>query len=540
MPKKPSPSARTTVYRLRRLSNLSDAVIPKYLSEGGFLSQPVSVGGRDALLVTGSIRAERVRWASRLSTLAGAEVNLDSAYAAALLLIKDGRDQAWAITYGLGFHLFDRVFLDPGFGMRFAIRTATPEAVQSLTRSELDHRARTDRSSIPAGATLPGFGMGGFGEVVTRISGAAEVDGLTIGEGRFRVHAADALSLPLAKAPEALIEDLDTISGTLALDPKPELKALEQFVRVKHKETIQRLEAELRSRLLNDGQGRLSIGWPHERVHESGTPSSYRMVGTGRRDVGVADGLPTLDEIVERVVSKNPDDPLMATKTIKVQLFRDGDGEEPMSGEIPVFNWLFYEIELESLRYCLFDSFWYAMDTDYAVKLDSRIHRIFARTSPVDLPSWDTSEYANEATYNRMAASVLGGVVLDRRFVRTTQNPRGFEACDIITPKGDLVHIKNVCRSSKASHLIAQAVVSIDALRYDNEARQKLRDIVVEAGGATEWVKRRPDSVVLGMARSRPVTASDLFSFTQVTLSRLDISLVLNDVQLTIAPIHRV
>ena len=540
MSRKPSPSARTTVYRLRRLSALSDAVTPKYVSEGGFSSQPVSVGGRDALLVTGTIRAERVRWASRLATLAGTDVHLGSAYAAALLLIKDGTDQAWAITYGLGFHLFDRVFLDPGFGMRFAIRTATPEAIQSLTRSELDHRARTDRSSIPAGATLPGFGMGGFGEVVTRISGAAEVDGLTIGDGRFRVHAADSLSLPLARAPEALIRDLDTISKTLVLDPKPELKALEQFVRVKHKETIERLEAKLQSGLLNNGQGRLSIGWPHERVHESGTPSSYRLVGTGKRNVGIADGVPTLDQLVERVMDKNPDDPLSATKTIKVQLFRDGDGEEPMSGEIPVINWLFFEIELDSIRYCLFDSFWYAMDTDYAVQLDSRIRQIFAREPPVDLPSWDKSRYVNEAKYNGMAASTLGGVVLDRRFVRTTQNPRGFEACDIITPKGDLVHIKNVYRSSEASHLIAQAVVSTSALRYDNEARQKLREIVVAAGGAAEWVKRRPDSVVLGMARSRPVSASDLFSFTQVTLSRLDISLALSDVQLTVAPIHRV
>lgn len=540
MSRKPSPSARTTVYRLRRLPTLKDAVIPKYLSEGGFLSHPARVGGRDALLVTGTIRAERVRWASRLSTLAGTEVHLGSAYAAALLLIEDGADQAWAITYGLGFHLFDRAFLDPGFGMRFAIRTATPEAIQSLTRSELDHRARTDRSSIPAGATLPGFGMGGFGEVVTRISGAAEVDGLTIGEGRFRVHAADALSLPLAKAPEALIRDLDAISTTLALDAKPELKALEQFVRVKHKETIQRLEAELRSELLNEGKGRLSIGWPHERVHESGTPSSYRLVGTGRRDIGIGDGLPTLDEIVERVIGKNPDDPLSATKTIKVQLFRDGDGEEPMSGEIPVINWLFYEIELGSIRYCLFDSFWYAMDTDYAVQLDSRISQIFAREPRVDLPTWHIADCGDEATYNRMAASFLGGIVLDRRFVRTTQNPRGFEACDIITPKGDLVHIKNVYRSSEASHLIAQAVVSTSALRYDNEARQKLREIVVESGGDTEWVQRRPDSVVLGMARSCPVTASDLFSFTQVTLSRLDISLAMSGVQLTVAPIHRV
>lgn len=539
MSKKPSPSARTTVYRLRGLSTLSQAVLPKYLSKGGFSAQSVTVGGHDGLLVTGTMRRQRVPWASRLSTIAGTRVDLGSAYAAALLLIKDGGDQAWAITYGLGFHLFDRAFLDPGFGMRFATRTARPEAVQSLTRSELDHRARTDRSSIPAGTNLPAFGIGGFGEIVTRISGSAEIDGLTVGDGRIRVHAADSLSLPLGKTPEALVEDLKAISTTLGLDPKPELRALDQLVRVKHQGTIEKLELELRSAILDDGKGRIAVGWPHERVSDNGTPLSHKVIGTGRRRTGITDDLPTLEELVNLIVSKSPDDPLSAARTIKLRLYRDSDGEEPMSGEIPAINWLFYEVELDSTRYCLFDSHWYAMDTDYAGHLVSRIRSIFARQPPVNLPDWDTSRCADEGAYNEMAASVVGGVMLDRRLLRTRQNPRGFEACDIITSTGDLIHVKHVNRSSAASHLIAQAVVATDALRYDNEARQRLRDVVVEAGGDTELIQDRPNSVVLGMARAGSFKGEDLFSFTQVTLARLDISLADIGVELSIAPINR-
>lgn len=539
MSKKPSRSARTTVYRLRGLTTLSQAVLPKYLLEGSFSAQSVTVGGHDGFLVTGTMRRQRVPWASRLSAIAGTVVDLGSAYAAALLLIKEDGDQAWAITYGLGFQLFDRAFLDPGFGIQFATRTARPEAVQSLTRSELDHRARTDRSSIPAGTNLHAFGIGGFGEVVTRISGSAEVGGLTVGDRRIRVHAADSLSLPLGKTPEALVEDLKAISTTLRLDPKPELRVLDQLVRVKHRGIVEKLETELRSAILYDGQGKIALGWPHERVSDNGTPLSYKVIGTGRRGIGVTDDLPTLAELIRLVVSKNKNDPLSAAKTIKLRLFRDGDGEEPMSGDIPVINWLFYEVELDSIRYCLFDSHWYAMDTDYAYLLDSRIRSIFARQPPVDLPDWDTSRCADEGAYNEMAAPLVGGVMLDRRLLRTRQNPRGFEACDIITSTGGLIHVKHVDRSSKASHLIAQAIVATDALRHDNEARQRLRDAVVDAGGDAEFVQDRPSSVVLGMARAGSFDGQGLFSFTQVTLARLDMSLADIGVELSIAPIRR-
>ena len=146
---------------------------------------------------------------------------------------------------------------------------------------------------------------------------------------------------------------------------------------------------------------------------------------------------------------------------------------------------------------------------------------------------------ADEAAYNAMAATTLKGAMLDRRLLRTTQHPRGFEACDIITPNSDLIHIKHIPRSSAASHLIGQTLVATDALRHDNEARQQLRDVVSEAGGDVNWVPDRLSSVVLEMARDDAVIAKDLFSFTQVTLSKLDSSLAASGVKLTISPIVR-
>lgn len=535
---KESPAARTTVYRLQGVAELSSAIRPKYLSSDDFEETSTVVEGREALLVSGAMRKDRASWAGRLSNLAATDVEVGNTTAAAVLIIRNDTD-AYALTYGMGFQLLDPAAIDPGFGMRVAIRTASPEAIQSLTRTELDHRSRTDRSSIPAGEALRGFGIGDFGEVITRVSGSANLPGLTTGSASIRIRAADALSVPLGKTPSALVHDLGAISSALDLLPIPELRALEQFVRIKQPDMLEQLNGSLRSALAGATDGRLALGWPHERVSDNGTPSAYRLSGTGARGSGPADDLPDLETVASALNAKTPGDPLAAASTIKIQLFRDSDGDEPVSGAIPALNWLFYEQMVDGIRYCLFDSRWYAMDSDYAGRLQDHVDEIFARPPRVALPDWDVEAQTDEAAYNEAAATAIGGQMLDRRLIRTTQHPRGFEACDIITPAADLVHVKHTPRSSAASHLVAQAVVSAEALRHDNEARQGLRDVVSDQGGDPAWLPDRFESIVLGMARETPITSTDLFSFTQVTLARLDASLAEAGIALTVAPVLR-
>ena len=540
MPSKPSLVARTTLYRVHGITNLKQAISSKYLTSEDFDVIPTSVNRRDALLVKGAMQKEQASWASRLTEISGITIDLGNSTAAALLLIQDGDNGAWALSCGMGFHLLDQARLDQGFGMRIALRTATPEYIQSITRTTLDTRVRTDRSSIPAGEALRVFGIGDFGEVITRISATAKVNGLTVGDRDIRVRAADSLSLPLGKTPSTLTNDLDAISRALTLSPKPELQALDQLKRVKDKEKIEQLDTKLRMYLSNNidsNEGRLALGWPFEQGDEYGTPSSFNIAGIGSTEI--RDDVPTLDLLVNVVNTKNCNDPLSATKSVRITLFRDSKGDEPISRAIPVINWLFYETDLNGGRYCLFDSKWYAMDTDYAERLKDHVEEIFARKAPVQLPDWNITEYPKEFCYNTKASFDIDGILLDRCLLRTEQNPRGFEACDIITPDGDLIHVKHVNRSTSASHLIAQAYVATQALLYDNEARKNLHEKIVEAGGNSNWLSNRPTSVILGIARKGGFTADSLFSFSQVTLARLDSWLTVSGIDLSVVSINR-
>ncbi len=243
----------TTLYRLRHTDELKDAVKKKYRENSAFAQETCTVMDRDALLIVGSIGGnEPVKWAARVKKLTGAVVEVSNETAAGVLLLRlddQANGATWALCWGMGWLLLDQGLVDGAFGQRLALRSADPDLLSSLTRTVLDERAKVDRSSIPAGSGLTGFGIGGFGELVTRVVGKAEIKGLTIGK-EFRVRGADAVSVPLGLTPASLLSDLKVLDDLLSQDPRPELRVLEQLVPVKKGTDLHtRLEARLLSEL---------------------------------------------------------------------------------------------------------------------------------------------------------------------------------------------------------------------------------------------------------------------------------------------------
>jgi uncharacterized protein (TIGR04141 family) len=288
------------------------------------------------------------------------------------------------------------------------------------------------------------------------------------------------------------VADLNALRAVLTRPPLPELEALEQLVPIKSADLIASLDDCLDQALEVDDHSRLAVGWPHERINESDTPTSYRLHGAGRGRTGPFDDTPTLTHLREALHEKDPDGLLVAANSIRVQLYRDADAEEPMSGAIPVRKWLAFETDIDGQRHVLHDGRWYLMDQDYADRLHAQVAAILARDCGVALPEW-TLEYTDEKAYNVAAGHAIGAIVLDRKLIHTQLHRRGIEPCDLITPDGLLIHVKNLKRSSAASHLIAQALVSTDALLYDQEARRELRIRVEAAGGDSASLPDRPE-----------------------------------------------
>ncbi|SEQ69448.1 sporadically distributed protein, TIGR04141 family [Arthrobacter sp. OV608] len=528
----------TTLYRLTDVGDFHNAIREKYLDMEGFETWECTVGDCPAVLIQGHIETERTKWSGRVSKIIDQEVSARNTTAAAVLLIRAERGVTWALSYGMGFFLLEQAHIDPGFGQRVAIRAADSENLNSLTRKTMDDRAKVDRSSIPSGAQLRGFGIGGFGELVTRLVATAEIPGLSIGKS-FKLRGADALSVPLAQNPTELLSDLAAIEDVLAKPAIKELEILEHLVAIKKSsDTATKLDALLAGALVDPANSSISVAWPHEHVDENGTPDSFVIKGNGPRMI--RPGIPGLEDIIGVIAQKGV---LHSLERVKIQLFSDADAETAISTDIALRKWVAFETILDGKRYFLHNGTWYLMDSDYANHLAKRVQEIFDRQWDVELPHWPEDSGENEChekDYNAIAAKACGGLLLDRKLIYTRQNRRGFEACDILTPDGTLVHVKNIDSSAPASHLFAQGHNSAHTLMSDSEARDKLRALVTKAGGDPELVKSKPPAVVFGIARRKrkPLSAESLYSFSQVTLVRTVDELDARGIKVFVAPIE--
>ena len=527
----------TTLYRLRHTAKLEHAVKKKYRDERSVVTEPCKVADRDALLVYGHVGADGpVKWASRVHQLTGVTVETTNTTAAGVLLLRandDADTPTWGLCWGMGWLLLDQSHVDGAFGQRLALRSVDPDLLSSLTRTVLDERAKIDRSSIPAGAGLTGFGIGGFGELVTRVVGKAEIKGLTI-DKPFRVRGADALSVPLGLTPTELVADLKVLEALLSQKPRAELQVLEQLVPVKKKTLLHdKLEEHLRAELKKSPDvSKIAVTWPHEHLSENKSPEAFRV----KRGGGTAPraGLPTAALIIDLMKDRE----ISSMDTIKIQLFGDAEGEEPVSSEIPLRKWVAFEKEESGRRYFLHNGQWYAMDLDYAKQLDDHVRNIFAKQAGVTMPAWYAPD--DEEAYNRKAAQELGAVLMDRKLVQTTQNKRGFEPSDLITTNDVYVHVKSASSSAPLSHLFAQGGNSAHALQYDEEARKQLRSRVQQRGGNEDLIGAKPRKVVYAIRSKRigeSLIADDLFSFSKVSLVRVFDELEARGIEVRIASI---
>jgi uncharacterized protein (TIGR04141 family) len=145
-----------------------------------------------------------------------------------------------------------------------------------------------------------------------------------------------------------------------------------------------------------------------------------------------------------------------------------------------------------------------------------------------NLPAWLDARRADgrleEQDYNRYVADTMDGFIcLDRKLVRTPAHRRGFEACDLLGPEGELVHVKKVSSrtgSGPLSHLFAQGIVAVDSLT-DPETWHSFVDLVREQHpDRADGLGMRPHTLVFAIHRSNGLLTPDrLFTFARSELA---------------------
>jgi uncharacterized protein (TIGR04141 family) len=160
------------------------------------------------------------------------------------------------------------------------------------------------------------------------------------------------------------------------------------------------------------------------------------------------------------------------------------------------------------------------MDGDYGTHVRRETERILSQPSDLTMIPWQ--EGWDEERYNKETAKADKRILLlDRRKIHTDFHRYGIEACDLLGPGDELIHVKRLRGSDDASHLFSQALVSASALILDGQARIKFAERVTQHSNGTRSAPELPKHVVLAIAGRGTVTADSLVTFSQVTLVRL-------------------
>jgi uncharacterized protein (TIGR04141 family) len=536
MARQRSQVAMRTVYELTEdigQHGLESALRYKAVDERVDRIVPVSVDTAEGLLAYGSSPGNIAAWCSDVKELTGENFVVRTQSASAVLLLKMARC-CYAVSFGNG-----RFFLRPEciaerFGLKVAIRALNPEEVTQITRTIMDVRGQTDRSTASNGQTMRDYGIGGFGELVPKVSGKSRNLDISAGSNSkngVQLNGSESLKIPLGRSPKIFVQDLDKISQVVeTMDVPDEHKFIDEIVEVnKNSPEISLLQDKLVEAIFEDDGSVVAISRPWMLDDYEDEIDSYKCYG--RKSIDPSEM--SLDII--REVARVPQQARGRLDSQYVTAHRD-DGSLVPSGRQRLCNWLTAEMSLHGSRYFLQGGSWYRIGSNYASEVESRVKSILARPCPVNLPAWSDG---SERDYNLTAAAQSAELTcLDRVLIQSDlHRRRGVESCDLLGPSGELVHVKGTEASWGLSHLFNQGMVAAEQLREEDSARQALARRI--QGAAPNWVEEgRPAAVVFAIKLKKTLSVENFFSFSKVTLLRTDQHLARLNVQVSVTDLH--
>ncbi|MGM1058564.1 DUF6119 family protein [Saccharothrix sp. Mg75] len=522
-------SARTTnLYRLRPSIGFADCwARPKSSADDAYVAAPVAALGDEALLVTGSPEPTRVAWAALIEGLTGTSLNFWGAQSSAILFVRIGQE-AFALTFGGGWRMLRSGAIDHEFGLNLALRVLDSAAVRTISRTHFSSKARIDRNTVPGGTSLWSFGIREHAELVGQIVGrirsteSLRISQVRKSERRITIDCTKRVRLPIPSDRVNLIDDLREITRVLSEPPLPELEPLTWISRVPSDadflpEAWARLGHDLRDRADS-----VSVAYPAA-YHAGLDVVSYRgKVGQSTIDTSEL----TLAHIRDGLVETEIDSYAHVLKSGRITGYFEDD--DRLGDDVTALHWLTAQVDLASgKRLVLLDGYWYDLTDQYRGHVDRVIEAAFRSDPPWQLPAWrealpDAAGNRDEQAYNLHAGTLEGFLCLDRKLLRPT-GKQGFEACDLLGPNQELIHVKRVSSrtgSGPLSHLFAQGIVAVENL-VEKSTWDMFVDRVNELDpGRAGVLGNRPSAVVYAIHRSdRPLSMDSLFSFAKSELT---------------------
>lgn len=498
---------KLTIYLLRdSVIDLSSVILTRYKEKGDYIEiEPTTKLPFPCRAWLQRNKSKTPRWLGWLSRAFDLQKENLTNQSNSFVLVLEAANRRFAVTFGYGFNVIDRTFVEPDFGLKVTLNVVNPESLDMLDTRTLDRITKQTRTHLNAGRPLEDFGIEpdlDWLRLVRGTSNDVSIEGKVEGSDAFRVTW------------DKGIETLDTCCRSLYDSYRSE-NYKQNFGFVDHLRRlpatdplVKDLEVKVLDLLAHRDKEWLAIAHPDVPSPEIETFEIW-CGDTKQKDIEELD-LEVLFLFIDKYIDENCETPDFQKIWI---ISLDAQGEA-RSQKTALWKYLVAHIEHENHIYVLSLGQWFQTDKSYLDELRKKVAAIEDVTDDFNCPTWPKK--VKEEDYNVILANKNNWLLLDRKMFRFGNSTNKIECADLLTSDFDFVHVKCMTSSATMSHLFAQGAVSARLYRIDQNYREK---IVAAFRGKYNRDGGENSRVVYAIGTSKKGSiAESLFFFSLVNL----------------------
>lgn len=375
-------------------------------------------------------------------------------------------DKCVALTFGHTYHNLKNEAYEYDFGLRATLNAIDPDKIR-ITDIFQPEDAKRERIQSPVASDLTFFDINSDESIVKRLTGAVRPEF----QPYFR-HVTGANNIRISSK-VAASEISNLCSKLLEIYERDDFKTafpnIQNITPIKDPSTTQQLDSRLLEAFREESID-LVLTIPEILDQESAFQIAYSGAHGPRK---------TYDSVFighyrEFLSSRNISEiELCHLKHHRLNI-KDENGNTRQN--FSIYQCLLFDCQHSSNHYHLCDGSWYRIQQDYIRQLKASLDPYFNEHSVLQ----ECNEKREDSYNMSIATANADYVCLDK----TNISPEGqaaVEPCDLYTVNcgaANLIHIKISTRSASLSHLFNQGTNSVELLRLNGKARDKLKDLL--------------------------------------------------------------
>jgi uncharacterized protein (TIGR04141 family) len=438
-----------------------DAIAPNKNPQSQTLDPSSGVEGR---FYFSSRPADPPVWVSFVQPILSSPLQSVKTSSASGLLVLKANDRFFALTFGYGRGFINPSKVEHQFGLRVALNRIDPRHIRSLDTKTFEDMVVTKNAQSSKSSELPTFGIDVSRDMLRAVTGEPRDKSLA-----KRLSGSDALVLNVEIMPADLPKLCEELLEAFSEDAyKTDFEWIDHLALVTDAESVSKLNTLLEKQLVAGDTSNTHMAMPEAIDWED--VDAFRIGGTRKEEYEDLD----LDDYLGRLGAEKSDITIerLRSRHVSVRFSRSNDFDSRWN----VYQCLVTEQRLGSQLHVLIEGRWFVVSDSLVAKVDQ-----FAAALPASATTLIESTPGEiEAKYNaRLADSAPSDLLLlDARIKRPGGAASGIELCDVLSPRGEFIHVKRKSRSATLSHLFAQGAVSATTFVADGTFRDELRKVV--------------------------------------------------------------